>query len=177
MCTGRKSTAGAFQFHHTHAVHLESCGSRSLEIPYVITHSRNASAESFGRVLDQIGNVDLEGSRRRPRQIRQYTLRCRNHWFRRCIVLACPGQGHPYKSAEYLPKKQEFPALANARTWGMTYYAHPCFKPDRHPRAAVPWCGSSSYRLPISVHTANGQGRSQKAGSCCYRTPRCSRQQ
>jgi hypothetical protein len=60
--------------------------------------------------------------------------------------------------------------------WGMTYFIHPCVEPDRNPRA---WraldCGSSSYRLPPLVHTANGQGRSKKGGSCCSRSPRCLR--
>ena len=33
-------------------------------------------------------------------------------------------------------------------------------------------CGSGSYRLPPSVHTANAQ---RKGGSCRYHTPRCLR--
>jgi hypothetical protein len=33
-------------------------------------------------------------------------------------------------------------------------------------------CGSSSYRFPPSIHTANVQGVRKKSGSCCYRSPK-----
>src|SRR5208282_3415819 len=37
---------------------------------------------------------------------------------------------------------------------------------------AVLECGSSSYRLLRSVHTAKAYCSTPKGGSCCYRTPR-----